>query len=130
MLSETEISRIKLVLSNKTGIDYAILFGSALKRLLPKSDIDLLIGGNVDRSLKDNLLMELTLEIRRPIDIILSKEARYEVVLRALSSGMLIVAHDREKIKEDYFRNYRLSEQGYPLKKIRLERLKRVFNSG
>jgi len=33
--TKTEIEKIKSVVSNRSGVDYAILFGSALKHLLP-----------------------------------------------------------------------------------------------
>jgi hypothetical protein len=73
--------------------------------------------------------MALTLELHRPIDIVLTKEARCEVVLRAFSSGIPLVVRDKGKVKEDYFNHYRLCDQGDPLKRIRLERLKRVYGN-
>ena len=80
MLSEIDIETIKSVVSRRKEISYAILFGSALERLLPHSDIDLLIGGNLDRKMKSDLSTALALQIHRPIDIVLAKEARCEVV--------------------------------------------------
>ncbi len=130
MLSETEIARIRSVLLRRSEIDYAILFGSSLKRLLPQSDVDLLISGDVDENLKGDLSMELTLELKRPVDIVLSKEARCEVMLKAFASGLPVLIRDKEKVKEDYFERYRLCDQAHPLRKIRLERLKRVYGNG
>jgi len=130
MLTKTEIQKIKSVVSSGRGVDYAILFGSALKHLLVHSDIDLLIGGDLGPSRKRDLSMALTLELHRPIDIVLTKEARCEVVLRAFSSGIPLVVRDKGKVKEDYFNHYRLCDQRDPLKRIRLERLKRVYGNG
>jgi predicted nucleotidyltransferase len=47
MLSEAEIEKIRAVMSNKKGVAYAILFGSAMKHLGAHSDIDLMIGGEL-----------------------------------------------------------------------------------
>ena len=129
MLSDIEIQKIKSVISQKEEISYALLFGSARKRLLAHSDIDLLIGGDLNKNLKDDLSMELTLELKRPVDIVLSKEARCEVVLKAFASGLPVLIRDKEKVKEDYFERYRLCDQSHPLRKIRLERLKRVYGN-
>ena len=129
MLTKTEIEKIKSVVSSRRGVAYAILFGSAVKHLLAHSDIDLLIGGDLDPGQKTDLSAALALELRRPIDIVLTNEARCDLVLRAFSSGIPILVRDKERIKEDYFSNYRLCEQRDPLEKIRLERLKRVYGS-
>jgi predicted nucleotidyltransferase len=130
MLTENEIEKIKSVVSNRTGITYAILFGSALKHLLVHSDIDLLIGGDLDSSQKTDLSAALALKLRRPIDIVLTKDARCELILRAFSSGIPILVRDRERVKEDYLKHYRLCDQRDPLLRIRLERLKRVYGNG
>ena len=130
MLSEIDIERIKSVVSLRKEISYAILFGSGVERLLAHSDIDLLIGGNLDRKMKSDLLMALALQIHRPIDIVLAKEARCEVVLKAFSSGVPLVVQDKGKMKEDYFEHYRLCDQARSLRKVRLERLKRVYGNG
>ena len=130
MLSDVEIEKIRSVVSSKRGVVYAILFGSALKRLLAHSDIDLMVEGELSPIEKADLLMELAIELRRPIDILCPKEAACDVVLRAFSSGIPILVRDRERLKEDYLKNYRLSDQGDPLKRIRLERLKRIYGNG
>jgi len=129
-LEKTEIEKIKYVISGTRGVAYAILFGSALKRLLAHSDIDLLIGGDMNPSQKTDLAMALALEIHRPIDIVLAKEARCDVVLRAFSSGIPLVVRDKKKAKDDYFNHYRLCDQEHLLKRVRLERLKRVYGNG
>jgi predicted nucleotidyltransferase len=130
MLTETEIAKIKSLVSRKEGIAYAILFGSALKRLLPQSDIDLIIGGELSLLEKADLSMELSIDLRRPVDIISPKEANCDVVLRAFSFGIPLVIRDKKKLKEDYLNHYRLCDQEHPLKKVRFERLRRVYGNG
>jgi len=130
MLSEAEIEKIRSVVSNKKGVAYAILFGSALKRLSIHSDIDLMVGGELSPVEKVDLLMELAIELGRPIDILSPKEALCDVVLRAFSSGIPILVRNRKQVKEDYLNNYRLCDQRNPLRRIRLERLKRVYGNG
>ena len=130
MLTKTEIDKIKSVVSGKEEVAYAILFGSALKYLLAHSDIDLLIGGDLGPRQKTDLSMALALVIHRSIDIVLTKEARCDVVLQAMSSGIPLVVRDKGKVKEDYFKHYRLCDQEHLLKRVRLERLKRVYGNG
>ena len=129
MLTKNEIENIKSVVFGRTEVDYAFLFGSALKHLLAHSDIDLLIGGDLDPRQKADLLMELAIEVHRPIDIVLTQEAHCDVVLRDFSSGVPLVVRDKKKVKEDYFYHYRLCDQGHPLKRVRMERLKRVYGN-
>ncbi len=129
MLSEAEIEKIRSIVSRRKGVAYAILFGSALKRLLSHSDIDLMIGGELSPVEKADLLAELAIELRRDIDILSPKEALCEVVLRAFSSGNPILVRDKDRVKEDYLKNYRICDQRDPLKRVRLERLKRVYGN-
>jgi predicted nucleotidyltransferase len=130
MLSEGEIEKIRSVISTRRGVTYAILFGSALKRLGAHSDVDLMVEGELSPAEKADLLMELTIQLRRQIDLISPKEALCDVVLRAFSSGISILIRDRERAKEDYLKNYRLCDERDSLKRIRLERLKRVYGNG
>ena len=130
MVSEAEIESIRSIVSSKEGVAYAILFGSALGCLLIHSDIDLMIGGDPGPREKADLLSDLTVSLGREVNIISPGEARCEVVLRAFSSGVAIFVRDKEGMKEDYFRNYRLCDEGKPLKRIRFERLRRVYGNG
>jgi len=130
MLTKTEIEKIESVIVSREEVVYAILFGSALKRLLSHSDIDLLIGGDLDVRQKTDLSATLSFELRRPIDIVLTKEARCDLVLRAFSSGIPLAVRDKKKVKEDYFNCYRLCDQERLMKRVRLERLKRVYGNG
>lgn len=130
MLSEPEIEKIRSVVSSRRGLAYAILFGSSLKRLLAYSDIDLMVGGELSPGEKADLLMELTVQLGRQIDLISANEALCDVALRAFSSGIPILVRDRERLKEDYLKNYRLCDQRDPLRRVKLERLKRVYGNG
>jgi len=130
MLSETEIEKIRTVLSKKSELVYAILFGSAMKRFHAGSDIDLLVGGDLSANHKADLVMELTIQLGRQIDLVSAKEAQCDLVLRAFSTGVPILVRDRERLKEDYLKNYHLCDQRESLKRIRLERLKRVYGNG
>lgn len=130
MLSEAEIEKIRTAVSSRKGVAYAVLFGSALRRLFTHSDVDLMIGGELSQGERTDLSMELAIELGRQVDIISPKEARCEVVLRAFSSGIPILVSDKGRLKEDYFKNYHLCDQRSPLKRIRLERLKRVYGNG
>jgi predicted nucleotidyltransferase len=130
MLSEHEVEKIRAVLSNKPNVRYAVLFGSALGRLLPHSDIDLLVGGDLTSAEMTDLSMDLALALRRQVDIVLSEKGRCEVVLNALCSGVPVIVRDKARIREDYFRNFRLCDDAAPLRKIRRERLKRVYGNG
>jgi len=130
MLSEIEIEKIRSIVSPVSEVAYAMLYGSAVRQLLQHSDIDLLIGGELSNAQKADLSMNLSLELRRSVDIVCSKEARCEVVLRALSSGVPVMIRDKARIREDYFKNYHHCDKEHPLKRIRLERLKRVYGNG
>jgi predicted nucleotidyltransferase len=130
MLSDAEIEIIRSVVSARRGVAYAILFGSALKHLLRHSDIDLMVGGELSPGEKADLMMDLTVHLRRQIDLICTKDVLCDVVLRAFSSGIPILVRDRERLKEDYLKNYRLCDQRVPLRRIRLERVRRVYGNG
>ena len=130
VLAEAEIDKIKSVVSDKSEIAYVYLFGSARQRLLSHSDIDLMIGGELSPDERADLSMRLSLKLGRQIDLVFSGEARSEVLLRALSSGIPILVRDRERLKDDYFKNFHLYDQATPLKRIRLERLKKVYRNG
>jgi predicted nucleotidyltransferase len=121
------IDEIKAVLAPVEGLDYAYLFGSALNRLLPNSDIDILVGGDLDFGRKTRLSMDLSLRLKRNVDIVLAKEAPCELILKALSRGRPILVHKRKSLREDYFRNYFLYDANTSLRNIRLERIKRIY---
>lgn len=121
------IDEIKTVLVPVEGLDYVYLFGSALNRLLPDSDIDILVGGDLDFGRKTRLSMDLSLLLKRNVDIVLAKESSHELILKALSRGRPILVHKRKSLREDYFRNYFLYDANTSLRNIRLERIKRIY---
>ena len=123
------IVEIKRVLSRVRGIDYAYFFGSALNRLLPGSDIDILVGGDLGFDQKAKLAMELSLGLKRDVDIILAKEASYELIINAFSRGESIFVNKKDSLRQDYFKSYFLYDTNTALRNIRLERIKRIYGT-
>ena len=121
------ISEIRNVLTQFQGVDYACLFGSALKQLLPDSDIDILLGGDLDLDQKTRIAMKLSLRLKREVDLVLAKEAPHELISNALSRGRVILVHKRESLRQDYFKSYFLYDASTSLRKTRLERVKRIY---
>ena len=121
---------IRRVLSRKRKIDYAFLFGSALKRLRPDSDVDILIGGNLNFGEKTDLAMDLAIRLKRNVDIVLAGDASCELALNAFSRGKPILIKSEKGLKKDYLRNYRQYEQTSGLRALRLARIKREFGNG
>ncbi len=127
MDKDSILAEIKESLSGIKDIDYAYLFGSVLKGMLPDSDIDILLGGDFDFNRKTALTMELALRLKRNVDLILTKEASYELILKAFSQGVAIVINDRDSLRKDYFKSYFLFDANTSLRKTRLERVKRIY---
>ena len=123
------IVEIKRILSRVKGIDYAYLFGSALNRLLPDSDIDILVGGDLGFDQITKLAMELSLRLKRDVDIILAKEASYELIINVFSRGESIFVNKKDSLRQDYFKNYFLYDANTALRNIRLERIKRIYST-
>jgi predicted nucleotidyltransferase len=121
------IAEIKGILSRVEGVDYAYLFGSALNQLLPDSDIDILLGGDFDFEQKTRLAMKLSLHLKRNVELVLAKEASYELILNALSRGRPIFVHKKASLRQDYFNSYFLFDTNTSLRNIRLERIKRIY---
>lgn len=126
---QESITEIKEVLSQVEGIGYAFLFGSALRRLLPDSDIDILVNGDLDFDQKSRLTMDLSLRLKKNVDIVLSKEASYELILNALSKGRPILVHKKDSLRQDYFKSYFLYDMNTSLRNIRLARVKRIYRT-
>jgi len=118
------------VLSRRGKIDYAFLFGSALKQLRPDSDIDILIGGLLNFGEKSNLAMDLAIRLKRDVDIVLVSEASCELALNVFSRGKPILLKSEKALKKDYFKHYHLYEQTSGLRALRLARIKREFGNG
>jgi predicted nucleotidyltransferase len=121
----------KEVLSAYGGkVSYAYLFGSGLTKLRSDSDIDILVGGNLDFDSRMDLTAKLVLALRRSVDVVPAEDARPEVVLKALSKGMPILINDAEALKSDYFKNFRLYDDTTNLRRLKLERIKRQYARG
>jgi predicted nucleotidyltransferase len=130
MTEQDYLNSIRGVLSRKGKIDYAFLFGSALKHLRPDSDIDILVGGRLNFSEKTDLAMALAIRLKREVDIVLASEASCELALSVFSRGEPILLRSEKALKKDYFKNYRLYEETTGLRALRLARIKRKFGNG
>jgi predicted nucleotidyltransferase len=124
------IDKIDQVLRPVEAIAYAFLFGSALQRLLPQSDIDILIGGKLDFHQKLLLTAELSSKLSRNTDLIVVSEAQCELVLKAMSQGVLIFERNREILKQDYIRNWRCFDDNTSLRRIRFARIHQEYAYG
>jgi predicted nucleotidyltransferase len=121
---------IEQVLRPVESIDYAFLFGSATGSLLPGSDIDILLGGDVGFDQRLFLTAALSRRLRRDVDIVPVKEARSQLVAKAMSKGVLIFAKTREALKQDYSRNWRAYDDSAALRRMRIERIKEQYGHG
>ena len=118
------------VLSRRSKIDYAFLFGSALTQLRPDSDIDILIGGRLNFDEKTDLAMELAVVLKRDVDIVLVSEASCELTLSVFSRGKPILVKSEKALKKDYFKTFHLYEQTSGLRALRVARIKREYGHG
>lgn len=124
------IDKIAQILRPVESIDYVFLFGSVLRRLLPQSDIDILIGGEMDFDQKMFLTAELSRALSRKVDMVFAREARCELVLKAMSRGLVVFTRNREKLKQDYIANLRHFDNGIGLRNIRFSRIQREYAYG
>jgi predicted nucleotidyltransferase len=124
------IDKIDSVLRPVMSIDYVFLFGSTLRKLLPQSDIDILIGGEMDFNQKMLLTADLSKELSRKVDLVLAKEARSELVLKAMSHGILVFTKNKNILKRDYMNNLRLLDDTTGLRQMRFARIKREYANG
>lgn len=129
-MSNNYIAEIKKILSLRENISYAFVFGSATNQLLPESDIDILVGADLDASRRMDLAFELELALKRKVDIVLAKDASCEVVLQAFNKGFAVLVNDKERLKKDYFKNFHAHEDAYMLRKLRASRIKRRYSYG
>ncbi len=119
---------INETLSKYERIDYAYIFGSFLKRPLKNSDIDILLGADLNPFEQIDLAMELELILKRKIDLVQVKDASCELVLKAFSKGIPVLLNDKQSLKRDYFRNSCLYEDRTTLRKLRISRIKRKYS--
>jgi predicted nucleotidyltransferase len=124
------IDKIAHILRPVKSIGYVFLFGSALRRLLPQSDIDILIGGEMDFNQKLLLTAELSRELSRNVDLVLVTEAHCELVLKAMSQGVPVFVQKRDMLKQDYITNWRSFDDNAGLRRIRFARIQRQYANG
>ena len=129
-ITDEIVNKIDQVLRSVESIDYAFLFGSALRKLLPQSDIDILIGGEMDFNQKMLLTAELSRGLSRNVDLVLVREAHCELVLKAMSQGILVFVQNRDMLKQDYITNWRSFDDNTGLRKIRFARIQRQYANG
>ncbi len=122
--------KAKTLIERHPQIPYAFMFGSALRQLLPDSDIDILVGGELSFSERTDLSLGLEQLFHRPVDVVLSRHAPAELVLRALARGQVLLMRDPESLKRDYYEKYQACEDALGLWKVRQERLYRRFSYG
>lgn len=120
----------KTLLTKFKSIRYAFLFGSSLKRPLPESDIDILIGGPLTPGERTHLSLELESIFKRKVDIVAVEEAPGELVLKALATGVPLVIKNKRLLTRDYFRNFYECEDSGALRALRLSRVKRRYRNG
>lgn len=129
-ITDEIVNKIDQVLRSVESIDYAFLFGSALRKLLPQSDIDILIGGEIDFDRRLLLTAELSRKLSRNTDLVLTKEARSELALKAMSQGTLIFVRNRETLKQDYNRHWRQFDDNTGLRMIKFARIQKQYAYG
>ena len=111
-------------------IDYAYLFGSVLKRLLPDSDIDILIQGDITVDQQLEMMGHLEQIFKRKTDIVLVDKASCDIVLRAMSTGKIILMNNKEKFKQDYFKNFWQYDDNTNLRRIIENKIKEKYSNG
>jgi predicted nucleotidyltransferase len=121
---------IRKVLSDDERVQYAFLFGSALTQFRSDSDIDILVGGDLDFNTCMELTAKLALALKRNVDLVPARDARPGVVLKALSKGVPVLIRDAEALKRDYLKNFCLFDDATNLRQLKLSRIKRQYASG
>jgi predicted nucleotidyltransferase len=124
------IDKIEQILSPVESIHYAFLFGSALANLRADSDVDILFGGHLDFDNRIALTARLAIALKREVDLVPAEAARSEVVIKAMSKGILIFAKNNDGLKHDYLINQRRLDDSTSLRRIKLERIKRQYANG
>lgn len=120
----------KTLLTKVRSVRYAFLFGSSLKRPLPGSDIDILIGGSLTPRERTHLSIELEGIFKRKVDIVAAGNAPSELVLKAFATGVPLFIRNKRILNQDYFRNFYACEDNGALRALRLARVKRRYRNG
>ena len=120
----------KTLLTKVRSIQYAFLFGSSLKKPLPGSDIDILIGGSLTPRERTHLSIELEGIFNRKVDIVAADKAPSELVLKAFATGVPLFTRNKRTVNQDYFKNFYECEDNGALRALRLARVKRGYGDG
>ena len=121
---------IEKALRPDESVRYAFLFGSAVSGLRRESDIDVLVGGDFDFDRRLTLSAALSTGLKRSVDLVPEKETRSQLVLKAMSQGILIFTKDWKALKQDYLRHWRACDDATTLTRMRIERIKREYGYG
>ena len=130
MKTNDYVSKIQSFLSRRKSIDYAVVFGSVLRRMRLDSDVDVLIQGRVNHLQRVKLGLELEKLLHCPVDVVLVDEASCELVLEALKTGRIIIRRNYARLKKDYLKNFYLYDDTTNLRRLREERVRRGFVRG
>jgi predicted nucleotidyltransferase len=129
-VSQDEIIKTAKEILFADRVKYAFLFGSALKQLRADSDIDILVGGDLDFDTRMQLTAKLALALKRNVDLVPARDARPGVVLKALSKGVPVLIKDAEALKRDYLKNFCLFDDATNLRQLKLSRIKKQYARG
>ncbi|HEX2964703.1 MAG TPA: nucleotidyltransferase domain-containing protein [Syntrophorhabdaceae bacterium] len=124
------IKTIDQVLEPVEPIEYAFLFGSILRQLLPQSDIDILIGDQITFDQRLLLTATLSRNLHRNVDLVSVSEASSELVLKALSRGIPVFIRNRETLKRDYMTAFRDNDNNSGLRQIKFSRIRKQYAHG
>jgi predicted nucleotidyltransferase len=112
------------------SIQYSFLFGSALSQLLPQSDIDVLIGGQITADQRMDIAIALSIRLKRTVDLVLVRDAHCDIVMKAMSEGLLVFVKDNESLKQDYITIWRQFDDSAELRRIKIDRIKLQYCHG
>jgi predicted nucleotidyltransferase len=129
-MSQDEIIKTAKDILSADRVAYAFIFGSALTQLRADSDIDILVGGDLDFGTRMELTAKLALALKRNVDLVPARDARPAVVLKALSKGVPVFVRDKGAFKQDYFKAFRAYDDATNLRQLKLSRIKRQYGRG
>ena len=122
-----DTSLLQTFLARQKSIDYAVLFGSALKKMHAESDVDILLQGKLSPARRIQLSLQLEKIVGRKVDLVLVNETSCELVLEALKHGKVILINNHQALKDDYLRNFYLYDDTVNLRRLRQARMRKRF---
>jgi len=129
-ITDEDKLKLKELILEFESVDYAFLFGSALKQMRPDSDVDILISGKLTFDTRTDMAGQLEQIIKRQVDVVQVDKATSGLVLTALSKGESLFIRDKERLKEDYFRSFYRYEDEWELRKLQKEKIKQRAQDG